>query len=94
MSASTPSSVWSALRNSRRSAPTRSRAERRQNLRWFWALVEEQLRQAVHTHPAVRAIQDDLEREVLAGITPAAVAACRALEAFGLRPSGAPGQPQ
>jgi LAO/AO transport system kinase len=64
---------------------------RRQNLRWLWALVEEQLRQAVHTHPAVRAIQDDLEREVLAGITPAAAAARRALEAFGLRPGGPPG---
>src|SRR6516164_1167302 len=38
---------------------------RRQNLRWLWALVEDQLRQAVRTHPAVRMIRDDLERDVL-----------------------------
>jgi hypothetical protein len=32
----------------------------------------------------VRAIRDDLERDVLAGTTPAAAAARRVLEAFGL----------
>ncbi|HKB41740.1 MAG TPA: methylmalonyl Co-A mutase-associated GTPase MeaB [Gemmataceae bacterium] len=55
---------------------------RRQNLRWLWALVEDQLRQAVHTHPEVQKIRDELEREVLAGTTPAAAAARRILEAF------------
>jgi LAO/AO transport system kinase len=59
---------------------------RRQNLRWLWALVEDQLRQAMHTHPAVQAIRDDLEQEVRAGATPAAAAARRILEAFGLPP--------
>src|SRR5262249_27924209 len=34
---------------------------RRQNLRWLWALVEDQLRQAVRSHPAVAAVRDDLE---------------------------------
>jgi LAO/AO transport system kinase len=63
---------------------------RRQNLRWLWALVEDQLRQAVHTHPTVRAIRDDLERQVLAGATPAAAAARQILEAFGIRPAGTP----
>jgi LAO/AO transport system kinase len=57
---------------------------RRQNLRWLWALVEEQLRRAVHSHPAVRAIRDELEQQVLAGSTPAAAAARRILEAFGI----------
>jgi LAO/AO transport system kinase len=57
---------------------------RRQNLRWLWSLVEDQLRQAVHTHPAVRQIRDGLEREVLAGTTPAAAAARCILEAFGV----------
>jgi LAO/AO transport system kinase len=56
---------------------------RRQNLRWLWALVEDQLRQAVHTHPAVAAVRDDLERQVLEGTTPAAAAARQILEAFG-----------
>src|SRR5262249_34616010 len=47
---------------------------RRQELRWLWDLVEDGLRQAVHSHPAVRAIRDELEREVLAGTTPASAA--------------------
>jgi LAO/AO transport system kinase len=59
---------------------------RRQNLRWLWALVEGQLRHAVHTHPAVLAVQNDLEREVLNGTTPPAAAARKILEAFGYRP--------
>lgn len=58
---------------------------RRQNLRWLWSLVEEGLRQAVHTHPAVQALAPGLEGEVLAGATPAALAARRILEAFGVR---------
>jgi GTPase len=61
---------------------------RRQNLRWLWSLVGDQLQQAVQTHPAVRKIRKDLEREVLAGTTPAAAAARRILEAFGSRPEG------
>ena len=79
--------VWDAVeRRHARLAASGELAERRrrQNLRWLWALVEDQLRQAVHTHPAVRAIRDDLEREVLAGTTPAAAAARRILEAFGV----------
>jgi LAO/AO transport system kinase len=55
---------------------------RRQRLRWLWAMVEDQLRQSVHAHPAVRALRDDLEREVLEGTIPPAVAARRVLEAF------------
>jgi LAO/AO transport system kinase len=83
--------VWGAVerRHARLSTGGRlAERRRRQNLRWLWALVEDRLRQAVHTHPAVRAIRDDLEREVLAGTTPAAAAARRALEAFGLPASG------
>jgi LAO/AO transport system kinase len=57
---------------------------RRQSLRWLWALVEDQLRQLIHNHPAVEAIRDDLEREVLAGTVPAAAAARQILEAFGI----------
>jgi LAO/AO transport system kinase len=77
--------VWQAIaRHNARLAANGELAERRrrQNLRWLWALVEDQLRQAVHSHPAVRAIQDDLAREVLAGTLPAAAAARRILEAF------------
>jgi LAO/AO transport system kinase len=85
--------IWDAVeRRHARLAASGELAERRrrQNLRWLWALVEDQLRQAVHTHPVVRGIRDDLEREVLAGTTPAAAAARRILEAFGVRPGGPP----
>jgi LAO/AO transport system kinase len=77
--------VWDAAeRRHARLAAGGELAERRrrQNLRWLWALVEDQLRQAVHTHPGVCEIRDDLEREVLAGRIPAAAAARRILEAF------------
>jgi LAO/AO transport system kinase len=85
--------VWDAVvRRQERLTASGELAERRrrQNLRWLWALVEEQLRQAVRTHAAVQAIRDGLEREVLAGTTPAAAAARRILEAFGIRPGPTP----
>jgi LAO/AO transport system kinase len=84
--------VWGAVewQHTRRAAAGQlAERRRRQNLRWLWALVEEQLRQALYEHPAVRAIKDDLEREVLAGTVPAATAASRLLEAFGVRTGGA-----
>jgi LAO/AO transport system kinase len=77
--------VWEAIASRHaRLLASGALAERRrqQNLRWLWSLVEDQLRQAVHTHPAVQAIRDDLERSVLVGATPAAAAARRILEAF------------
>jgi GTPase len=80
--------VWTAVeRRHARLAASGALAERRrrQNLRWLWALVEDQLRHAVHTHPGVREIRDGLERDVLAGTLPAAAAARRILEAFGVR---------
>ncbi len=58
---------------------------RRQSLRWLWSIVEDRLRKAVHTHPAVKAIRDRLELEVLDGTLPPEAAARRVLEAFGIR---------
>jgi LAO/AO transport system kinase len=84
--------VWDAIeRRHARAAASGELADRRrrQNLSWLWALVEERLRQAVQAHQAVQAVREDLEREVLAGTTPAAAAARRILEAFGL-PWGGP----
>ena len=57
----------------------------RQNLRWFWSIVEDRLRQALGTNPAVHAIRPELEREVLAGTLAPKAAARRILEAFGLK---------
>jgi len=84
--------VWGVVeRRHARLAASGGLAERRrrQNLRWLWALVEDQLRQALHIHPAVDAVREGLEREVLAGTMPPAAAARRMLEAFGIRPNPA-----
>jgi LAO/AO transport system kinase len=77
--------VWDAIeRLHAQRAASGELAERRkrQNLRWLWALVEEDLRQALYDDPEVRAIREDLEHEVLAGTSPAVAAARRILEAF------------
>jgi LAO/AO transport system kinase len=79
--------VWEIIeRRQQRLKTTGELADRRrrQNLRWMWSLVEDQLRQTIRTHPAVQAIRDDLERDVLAGAIPAEAAARRILEAFGI----------
>jgi LAO/AO transport system kinase len=77
--------VWDLLRQRHARLTDSGRlAERRrqQNLGWLWVEVEDQLRQAVRSHPAVRALREDLEREVLTGAMPAAAAARWILEAF------------
>jgi LAO/AO transport system kinase len=81
--------VWDAIERRHTQLATSGalgERRRRQNLRWLWDLVEDQLRHTLRTHPAVRAIEDSLERDVLAGTTPATAAARRILEAFGVRP--------
>jgi GTPase len=83
--------VWGAVgRRHARLAATGELAERRrrQNLRWLWDLVEDGLRRAVRGHPAVSAIRQQLEEDVLAGTTPASAAARRVLEAFGILGGG------
>ncbi len=80
--------VWDAVekRHARLTASgSLAERRRRQNIRWLWALVEDGTRQAIQTHPAVRAIRDELEQDVLAGVTPPVSAARRILAAFGLR---------
>jgi LAO/AO transport system kinase len=79
--------VWQALAD--RHAVLTANGElaelrRQQNLRWLWDQVEDQVRFALHMHPAVRQVQGDVEREVLAGRLPPAAAARRILEAFGI----------
>jgi LAO/AO transport system kinase len=79
--------VWSALeqRHARLAASgALDERRRRQSLHWMWSVVDDQVRQAIRTHPAVRAIRDGLEAEALAGTLPATAAARRILAAFGL----------
>ncbi len=79
--------VWEAVE--RRQARLRASGElaerrKRQNLAWLWSQVEEGLRQALHDHPAVAAVREELERQVLAGTMPVTAGARRILEAFGI----------
>jgi LAO/AO transport system kinase len=85
--------VWDAVE--RRHTQLTARGElaerrRRQDLRWLWAIVDDQLRLAVRAHPAVSAIRAELEREVLAGTLPAAAAARRILELLTLAQAKCP----
>jgi LAO/AO transport system kinase len=78
--------VWEAIesRRARMKADGELTARRRrQSLRWLWSIVEDRLRKAVHTHPAVEAIRDRLELKVLDGTLPPEAAARHILEAFG-----------
>lgn len=63
-----------------------ARAARRadQDARWMWAMVEDRLREAFRTAPAVATLAPDLETAVRTGEVPASVAADRLLDAFGL----------
>lgn len=57
---------------------------KQQNLRWLWSIVEDRLRQTLHTHPAVQAICDDVETRVLAGEMPPAAGARQLFAALNL----------
>jgi GTPase len=79
--------VWRALEQRfqrKQESGELAAVRRQQHLHWLWTIVEERLKRAVYTHPAVTAIKDQLEREVLAGNLPAEVAARQILNAFGL----------
>ena len=60
----------------------------RQNLRWLWALVEQELHLAIQKHSKVDGIRDQLERDVVAGVIPPETAARQIMEAFGFDERG------
>jgi LAO/AO transport system kinase len=77
--------VWRAIDERQQTLIQRgelAELRRRQNLRWLWSLVDDQLRQAVQNHPRVQQIRGELEQQVLTGQLPASAAARRILEAF------------
>ena len=61
-------------------------AERRrqQNARWLWRIIDDQLLRAIRVHPAVSAICQSLEDDVVAGNVAPESAARKILQAFGL----------
>jgi LAO/AO transport system kinase len=77
--------VWDAIEvkcKKRRESGAFDRRRKDQNLRWLWAIVEDQLRLTLHTHPGVEEICEDVENQVLAGTMPPAVGARRLLDAM------------
>jgi LAO/AO transport system kinase len=62
----------------------RSKRRAEQNIRWMRAMVRDRLETAFQQHPAVAALAPGLEAEVMAGETPASLAADQLLAAFGL----------
>ncbi|MFG0288324.1 MAG: methylmalonyl Co-A mutase-associated GTPase MeaB [Rhodopirellula sp. JB044] len=70
--------VWDAIQTRCHRDKQNHRFEQRrqqQNLRWLWSIVEDRLRQTLHTHPGVQEICDDVEDRVLAGEMPPAAGA-------------------
>jgi LAO/AO transport system kinase len=57
-----------------------------QLLRWMWQMVEGELFDTLKSHPAVRALAPELERQVHEGKLTATLAAAAILESFGIPP--------
>ncbi|HTK63638.1 MAG TPA: methylmalonyl Co-A mutase-associated GTPase MeaB [Pseudonocardia sp.] len=59
---------------------------RRQQVRWMWTMVNDQLRARLRAHPEVRKLTGELERAVLEGQLTPTLGADRILSAFLARP--------
>jgi LAO/AO transport system kinase len=59
---------------------------RRQQVRWMWTMVNDQLRARLRAHPDVRGLTGELERAVLEGELTPTLGADRILSAFLARP--------
>jgi LAO/AO transport system kinase len=55
---------------------------RRQQVRWMWTMVSDQLRSRLRAHPDVRRLTGELERAVLEGELTPSLGADRILSAF------------
>jgi len=79
--------VWSAVEShhSQRKANGTLESHRQdQHLHWFWAAVEDRLRQLIETHPQVKAVRAECEQQVLAGDVSVESVAQKILDAGGL----------
>jgi LAO/AO transport system kinase len=77
--------VWAAVaahQDRRRASGALEARRREQQVRWLWQLVRDGLESRLREHPAVRAAAPQLEREVLGGELPPALAARQLLDAF------------
>jgi LAO/AO transport system kinase len=79
--------VWEALERTyrvRRDTGELAARRRQQNLRWLWNIIDDRLRQAIRSHPAVDAVRASLEQDVAAGVVSPEAAARRILDEFGI----------
>jgi LAO/AO transport system kinase len=79
--------VWEALERTyrvRRETGELAARRRQQNLRWLWNIIDDRLRQAIRSHPAVDAVRASLEQDVAAGVVSPEAAARRILDEFGI----------
>ena len=79
--------VWQAIEECyRRQQQVGSLTENRgrQNLRWMWTLVEQELHNAIRSHAGVSGMREELQRDVVAGAIPPEAAARQIIEAIGL----------
>jgi LAO/AO transport system kinase len=76
--------VWARVLAHRESLGDEGLAEKRaeQQLEFTWALVRDELAQRLRRSPGVRAIRDEVRRELLAGETTAPLAADRLIAAY------------
>lgn len=77
--------VWAAIEQrfgKLKASGELAKRHRRQRTRWLWTILDDRLHRAIHDHPAVRAIRDDLEQNVLEGVIPPEAAARRILVAL------------
>ena len=76
--------VWQRVLAHRESLGEQGLAEKRaeQQLEFTWALVRDELAQRLRRSPGVKAIRDDVRRELLAGETTAPLAADRLIAAY------------
>ncbi|WP_344834279.1 methylmalonyl Co-A mutase-associated GTPase MeaB [Actinocorallia longicatena] len=77
--------VWNHLvahQDELRASGELERIRRGQQIRWTWAMVEDRLLTALHTHPAVRELAAELEPMIAEGVLPPSTAAERLLGVF------------
>jgi LAO/AO transport system kinase len=79
--------LWAQVERHREEASASGALERRRNqqlLHWMWQMVESELFDTLKSHPEVRKLRPELERQVRNGELTATLAAQRILTSFGL----------
>ena len=79
--------VWKTIQQryqTQQSSGSLQQLRGRQNLRWMWSLVDQQLKEAVQKNAKVRALREELEQAVQNGSLPTEAAARQIINALGI----------